>query len=256
MFLNNIIFNGLIFEVTRRCNMQCPHCLRGDAQNKDLDFKYIDTFLYRLRGRCVREIFFTGGEPSLNIEAIKYVISGVKKYNIQVKRYDLITNGKNLSDEFINFVNSVDSFRVAISMDSYHEKLSDNDIQKLYQITSLSTKDIEPTSDTILDIGLARKNKIGIQKWKSHSVDFSFYKNNLYVINMLVLNCDGNVLSGCDYEYSNAESLKISRFDSDIIGTLFNMANDDVLVQMQCISRANKMYEFIDWLKEQNLLEK
>ena len=35
--LSKVIFNTVIIEVTRRCNMSCPHCLRGDAQNVDMD---------------------------------------------------------------------------------------------------------------------------------------------------------------------------------------------------------------------------
>jgi len=29
--------SNLMIEVTRRCNMCCDHCLRGDAQDLDLD---------------------------------------------------------------------------------------------------------------------------------------------------------------------------------------------------------------------------
>ena len=31
-----IYVNYLAIEVTRRCNMKCNHCLRGDAQNLDI----------------------------------------------------------------------------------------------------------------------------------------------------------------------------------------------------------------------------
>lgn len=31
-----IYVNYLAIEVTRRCNMKCEHCLRGDAQNLDI----------------------------------------------------------------------------------------------------------------------------------------------------------------------------------------------------------------------------
>lgn len=44
-------------EVTRRCNMCCDHCLRGMAQNLDIIV-------------LPDHVFFTGGEPFLNVKAI------------------------------------------------------------------------------------------------------------------------------------------------------------------------------------------
>ena len=34
---------NLIIEITRRCNLQCDHCLRGNAESIDLDITTIDT---------------------------------------------------------------------------------------------------------------------------------------------------------------------------------------------------------------------
>jgi len=31
----------LVIEVTRRCNLRCDHCLRGDPQNLDLDVSLV-----------------------------------------------------------------------------------------------------------------------------------------------------------------------------------------------------------------------
>ena len=31
--------NSMAIEVTRRCNMACPHCLRGEAQGINIDTK-------------------------------------------------------------------------------------------------------------------------------------------------------------------------------------------------------------------------
>lgn len=35
----------VVIEVTRRCNMCCAHCLRGDAEAVDIQERYIDAFL-------------------------------------------------------------------------------------------------------------------------------------------------------------------------------------------------------------------
>ena len=49
---------NLCVEVTRKCNMKCAHCLRGDAQNMDINTCYIDTLLENVSG--IGSITFTG----------------------------------------------------------------------------------------------------------------------------------------------------------------------------------------------------
>ena len=31
----NVVMSDIVIEVTRRCNMACKHCLRGEAENLD-----------------------------------------------------------------------------------------------------------------------------------------------------------------------------------------------------------------------------
>ena len=38
------VFHCLTFEVTRRCNLVCKHCMRGKAQNIDLSKEMVDDF--------------------------------------------------------------------------------------------------------------------------------------------------------------------------------------------------------------------
>lgn len=71
--------NNVVIEITRRCNMCCAHCLRGDAENVDIQEKYIDAFLDSFsNGGYIGTIIFTGGEISLNIPAIRYILKAVK----------------------------------------------------------------------------------------------------------------------------------------------------------------------------------
>lgn len=57
---------NLVIEVTRRCNMCCTHCLRGDAQDLDISDEVLETVARNIQPSSVT---FTGGEPSLNIAA-------------------------------------------------------------------------------------------------------------------------------------------------------------------------------------------
>ena len=81
----------LDIQVTRKCNLYCNHCMRGDSQDVDIPFEAIDRIL-----DCVEEIdllILTGGEPLLNLPAIEYTIQEIIKRNIAVRCLELTTNG-------------------------------------------------------------------------------------------------------------------------------------------------------------------
>lgn len=87
--------NNVFIEVTRRCNMCCAHCLRGDAESIDIQEKYIDAFLDNFeKGAYISSLTFTGGEISLNIPAIRYTLKAVKERGIAVGSFYMVTNGK------------------------------------------------------------------------------------------------------------------------------------------------------------------
>ena len=63
--------NSVFIEVTRRCNMCCAHCLRGDAESIDIQEKYIDAFLDNFeKGAYISSLTFTKrrpGKPTISI---------------------------------------------------------------------------------------------------------------------------------------------------------------------------------------------
>ena len=69
--------NNLMIEVTRRCNLKCDHCLRGDAQNKDISTEYIDALLDQVTS--IGSVTFTGGEPFLATYIIDYFLNKLKE---------------------------------------------------------------------------------------------------------------------------------------------------------------------------------
>ena len=91
--------NQLDIQVTRKCNLYCNHCICGDSHDMEIPFEAIDRIL-----DCVEEIdtlFFTGGEPLLNIPAIEYTIEGIIKRKIPVYNTTITINGTILSNEFV-----------------------------------------------------------------------------------------------------------------------------------------------------------
>lgn len=88
----NLRVQDLCIEVTRRCNMACEHCLRGDAQDLDIPLEYIKKAIEQIDE--ISSITFTGGEPSLNIPAIRYFFEELERQGKYVSWFYLVTNGK------------------------------------------------------------------------------------------------------------------------------------------------------------------
>ena len=65
MYITNA--STVVIKVTRRCNMCCAHCLRGNGQNLDIKPEYIDKFFDKFRpGASISSITYTGGEITVN----------------------------------------------------------------------------------------------------------------------------------------------------------------------------------------------
>lgn len=91
----------LSIEITRRCNMKCSHCMRGNARNTDINPAYITNILKHTQN--IGYLNLTGGEPSMNVEAIRFVLNNLKRRKIPVGSFHIVTNGSqtSMSDEFI-----------------------------------------------------------------------------------------------------------------------------------------------------------
>lgn len=141
--MTKITLENLAIELTRRCNMSCPHCMRGDAQNIDIDRSYIDALLEQTE--LIGQLFFAGGEPMLNLETMEYVADKLCENGIPLLGVDIITNGLIFSQEFTRIIkkyreiidvscsksfkaclyipsNETQRIRIGISLDKYHEQ--------------------------------------------------------------------------------------------------------------------------------------
>lgn len=97
-----LTFEYLTIETTRRCNMKCAHCLRGDAQEVDIDYKHIDDLLDQTE--VIGHLDITGGEPTLNLDALEYILNGLCKRGISLLEFGLNTNGLIYSERFISLI--------------------------------------------------------------------------------------------------------------------------------------------------------
>ena len=97
--------------VTSACNLRCKYCYEGiEKENQFLSVENSDEILSFIGEICRKSnckqcrISFHGGEPSLNVPAIKYIISSFEqKSGVECCQYEMTTNGYQLSEDTIQF---------------------------------------------------------------------------------------------------------------------------------------------------------
>lgn len=90
---------NLMIEITRRCNMRCNHCLRGDAEDLDMSQNLVQDLFAGVKS--VDVLTFCGGEPTLAVPQMRWALDECRKNGIDVREVYIVTNGLVVSDEFV-----------------------------------------------------------------------------------------------------------------------------------------------------------
>ena len=214
----------LVFEVTRRCNMNCSHCMRGKAQCKDISKEIIDRTLESVES--VESILFTGGEIALNLDAIKYILQVCKEKNVMVYNFYAVTNGKVITNDFVMTMCDWYCYvldcggdpeycgGLALSSDIFHEDIPDDNVNKLRCLSFFreEDKEVDWHSAKLINLGNAR-SLVGFNKRDpSYSLPNLWYDEDddrVVSENTITVTVDGDVLSDCDYEYESTDEIKI-----------------------------------------------
>lgn len=79
-------------EVTKRCNLRCPHCFTGSTArtHPGRSTEELSNLLAQLADAGAKNVAFSGGEPLLRKDLEKVMLHG-RKHGIQ--GYSLVTNG-------------------------------------------------------------------------------------------------------------------------------------------------------------------
>jgi len=209
--------SNLIVEVTRKCNMACDHCLRGNAQNADIDFQYIDSLLSQLSYICT--VTFTGGEPSLNVKAIDYFLMIAKKLGVGIGGFYIATNGMTIKEEFVmaclrlySYCDEKEMCLVDISNDQYHAAEGAYDTELLDGLSFIHRKYEKERynfnhNQALIMEGRAKENFTDAgrkpdKKQKIETVD-DFNDTEIY------LNVHGDIINGCDWSYTSQKKNKL-----------------------------------------------
>lgn len=87
----------LTIEVTRKCNMNCEHCLRGASQRKTIDNLHIHKIFNLIDS--VYSLTISGGEPTLAMDSLEHIVNCIDYDGCSVGDFYIVTNGKTINVE-------------------------------------------------------------------------------------------------------------------------------------------------------------
>lgn len=106
-------------EITRKCNLSCAHCMRGDAQNVSLDITMLDQFFDEVK--VSNMLCISGGEPFLCYDEIKQLVYLIKQKGFRTKKVLIVTNATIYDERIYKLLEeNFENFEIDISFDSYH----------------------------------------------------------------------------------------------------------------------------------------
>lgn len=239
--------NNLVLEVTRRCNLECGHCLRGDPQNRDLDIDVIYALFNRVN--YISEISFTGGEPSIAAPHIDRILSVAKEKNVEIGNFYLATNAVEISDYFLRtifdwwlYCSDNETTALHWSNSYYHDSQGcpENNRKKLSAFKFAGPKHEEDSFDfryydpsnaggssgLVMDGRGRYQTNRGKDEFIS-PVPVEYYDNSATVEELIYITVDGTIISGCDFSYETMEREAVQ------IGTIFG---EDLLKQIDAFN--------------------
>lgn len=208
-----------MIESTRKCNMKCSHCLRGESQNISMKKEYLDSFLSNVSH--ITRMGFTGGEPTLpdGLMVIYDFIDICKKRKVSVGNFWIITNGKVWRREIGDAIKAMSELClentdsvIEISQDQFHDLIPEKRkyFYKQLQILagsipiSIMTREKQLLKNHILSEGRASSNGLGDYVWSPSRIMYNSDDNLIHGEHVYV-NCHGNIVEGCDLSYKSQD---------------------------------------------------
>lgn len=225
----------IMLEVTRKCNLKCEHCVRGEAQNKSVS----DQVLYALGKEEIGLLTLTGGEPTL----VPDIFRRLKQYRVWPNDIWLCTNGKVFKEkffrEFVDYYNCLqyqDISGFSVSVDCYHPNESKSTL-KHYQILAeklgLDPDKVQP-HNRYMDYNKIRvegrgTNISGIEtcdrccEWKQKEMDDDpLYEG--YGERTIYITVDGDVLYGSMWSYKRMSHLSLGNITEHSLSYILESA--------------------------------
>ena len=112
----------LVLEVTQKCNLNCEHCMKGDACNKGISREVVEKLFDNVK--YFGTLLLTGGEPFMVEEVIKMILDVMKEKKIKGHNWLIVTNGTIYNENILNMLEQhfgEGNGEIVISEDDYHD---------------------------------------------------------------------------------------------------------------------------------------
>lgn len=225
----NLNVSSLILETTRRCNMNCAHCLRGDAQSMNMTPEIVSNLLHQVDS--IYNVTFSGGEPTLNLPIIEFFFEEAERQGKLPSSFYVATNGSNqwelakLLLKWYPKMDNKDFCGVSLSIDRFHEKVDGpNYLEGLAFYSDIKTHSEDASDNWVIHAGRAMENGIGQQI--RPPMDFDYEVNNehdVIFIDTLYVSANGLCTSDCDLSYDTVDEEGIAM--NHLVQTLVPQAN-------------------------------
>lgn len=214
----------LLLEVTRKCNMACPHCMRGNAEDLSMDYAVIDRIFEDTRQ--IDRLVLTGGEPSLAPHVIQQILYRARVWKCSIHSFFCAVNAKTYSQPFVDtlcglydYCKHPEHCTLTVTTDPYHEQI-DPAVMERYRALPFYRPVFEHGGTLpypILEEGRAKENGIGQSeipiKGSIYDADFTGFRfvcgDTVYV------NAKGGVLLNADLSYQRQEEFCIGNLTED-----------------------------------------
>ncbi len=236
------LIGDLVIEITRKCNTICDHCLRGESENKEISYIAMEETLKQFDR--ISNITFTGGEPSLNPEAIQHFLSICKSKRIEVGSFYIATNAIHASDEFVKSLLDLWLYcdemvedeigGVAISNDFFHTPDSETVKRlKAFKFTNLRYSEKRKgfyDGSYLINEGFQYDNMNEGRILEPENFDYldldEFKESGYFQDIKLYLNCKGQIILGCDWSYQNQEDHVLCNATESIFDSIGSRKED------------------------------
>lgn len=205
----------MVLEVTRRCNMTCAHCLRGDWKdlNTEEPLNISPAVLDALFSKVghISSLALTGGEPLLDHKLLSLIVSKLKEHEVSVGCFYIRTNGSVCSSEVLQALAALyfmaeekDCCAVEVSQDNHHDDVKNTKAYQLLQCLKF-VRDAEFRKDSgMLTQGNAEWNGIG--PCDRYPTPASYViEDDCVTEGEFYVTVSGDVIGGCDFSYDNMD---------------------------------------------------
>lgn len=213
-----LTFKRLILELTRQCNANCAHCMRGESEDKTMGTSILDRLFREVRH--IEHLGLTGGEPSLVPEQIEWITHLAKRWGCTIGYFFCATNGKEYSPQFAEALDRLYDYcmqkekcTLSVSFDQFHEPADRKAVEQYSSLPFYKTGNEQRilSQSEILSEGRAKENSLGHmglpeQQW---IYDYSLRGFHLECGDIVYLNVDGDVLLSPDLSYENQKKKRI-----------------------------------------------